>query len=151
MTILTKTVLNSEAIPKVALNFMNDTHIEEVEMVKTLGECISFYQINEAKTDKAEQEITQLLANWLQHTQAHFSRENELMEETHFPMYPVHSAEHERVLAEMTTIIQQWQQAHDIEQLADYVFSAWPNWFNEHVNSMDRVTAQFAAMNGYEG
>ncbi len=151
MTTLTKTVLNSETIPRVALEFMNNTHFEEIELVKMLGERISAYQLNDAKTENDQQQITQLLADWLQHTQAHFTRENELMIEIHFPMYPVHSGEHERVLDDMTAMVQQWQDKHDTERLAEYVFSTWPNWFDAHVNSMDMVTAQFAVMNGYEG
>ena len=142
----TKIVLNTTAIPHVAIDFMNDTHFEEIEMVKTLGELIVAYQEDDNNLEK----ITHSLHKWLQHTQEHFDRENALMMEIQFPAYPVHSDEHERALTEMTEIVKEWESSNDIELIADYVFSLWPAWFDQHVNSMDMMTAKFAVMNGYD-
>ena len=44
MTMTTKTILMVDSIPEVALDFMNKTHFEEIEMVKALGNIVSEYQ-----------------------------------------------------------------------------------------------------------
>ncbi|PHS26144.1 MAG: hypothetical protein COA83_03655 [Methylophaga sp.] len=146
MTTLTKIVLDVETIPRVDLDFMNNTHFEEVAMVNSLGELIDDYQ--QSERDKVA--LTQALDDWLQHTQTHFTRENELMIDIGFPMYPMHSGEHSRVLEDMKDKLVLWKQQHDIDLLAQYVFIDWPLWFEAHVNSMDMITARFTLMNGYQ-
>ena len=143
---MTKLVLHVDSIPEVALDFMNKTHFEEVNMVKSLGELVSDYQQNDAQTEQ----LTLALDYWLEHTKAHFARENLLMMDINFPMLPVHSGEHSYVLEKMESIISSWKNNHDIVAISDYVFITWPNWFNGHVNSMDMITAQFALMHGYD-
>lgn len=144
-----KIILEAENIPRVDIDFMNNTHFDELVMVQEVGQLISDYQNNESPTDDDAQKVTLEFEKWIEHTKAHFNRENALMKETSFPMYHVHLAEHERVFAEMLIMFNTWTDTHDIEALDNYVFSAWPNWFNNHVNSMDSMTAQFAVMNGF--
>jgi len=142
---MTQPYLNPETIPLVSINFMNQTHQEEVVMVNTL-----IQEINDRLSGKQnDSEISQQLNEWLEHTKAHFSRENELMQETGFPAFPVHSEEHEMALSGMQKVVDTWLQNKDIKLLKDYVFSQWPNWFMAHVSSMDKITAEFALMNGY--
>lgn len=150
MTIKNKTILNAGTIPHVALDFMNKTHFEEIELVEKLGEAITEYQQSDEITADEIRSLSNLLDAWLVHTKAHFDRENELMLDIQFPMVSVHSGEHDRVLEEMDSIIKSWLSNHDIDALADYVFSSWPEWFDNHVNSMDMITAHFAVMNGYD-
>ena len=150
MTTSTKIILNEDTIPHVDIDFMNNTHFEEIEMVKEIGKLIAAYQENDMPSDSETKKITQSLEVWLQHTQEHFARENKLMLEINFPMYPVHSGEHETVLENMAGVVKAWQSDNDIELIAEYVFSLWPTWFDSHVNSMDMITAQFAVMNGYD-
>lgn len=147
-----KIILETETIPRVNLRFMDNTHFEEIEMVKELGEFITRYQEagDESNDSNAiEITITEKLIIWFNHTIAHFERENKLMEQVDFPAYPMHSKEHDIALNRMKRIVRLWQTNKDIESLADFVFSFWPNWFNGHVNSMDMMTARFALMNGF--
>ncbi len=144
---ITKTILEKETIPRVELDFMNNTHFEEIEMVKELGEIISSYQ-DEGRYDQHDN-LSQKLNAWLDHTKAHFARENELMQETGFPAYSIHLNEHETILKQMMDVINAWQNDQDIGRVEDYVFNLWPIWFDEHVNTMDMITAKFAIMNGY--
>ena len=144
-----KTILDTETIPRVELNFMNNTHFEEINIVKALGELITAYQEKDSHTDDDVNQISKGLKAWLDHTIPHFERENELMLETGFPAYGVHSEEHQIALDRMKTVISAWEQNKDISLLADYVFTMWPQWFNGHVNSMDMMTAKFAIMNGF--
>ena len=136
--------LTPDNIPLVSIDFMNHTHQEEVALVNALSEKLQIEQ-----EDINPGEISELLAQWLSHTEAHFQRENELMIEIDFPPYLVHSGEHENALNVMRSVINAWQQSGNIQQLSDYVFKQWPEWFMAHVNSMDTVTANFAKMKGY--
>ena len=149
MTVIRKTILEVETIPRVEIDFMNNTHFEEVEMVKQLGKLITAYQETDSHSDTEEQKLSQSLKEWLEHTIAHFERENQLMQETGFPAYEIHSNEHEIALNQMKAGIRFWEQDKEIELIADYVFTHWPEWFNTHVNSMDMMTAKFAIMNGF--
>lgn len=72
------------------------------------------------------------------------------MTEINFPAFYVHSGEYKRASIEMTNRIKAWETNHDIEMIADYVFSFWPAWFEQHVNSMDMMTAKTAVMHGYD-
>lgn len=145
-----KIILEAENIPLVDLNFMNNTHFEEIQMVKDLGQLVSAYENKETHTDEETANITQRLKEWYQHTSAHFERENDLMRETAFPAYRIHSAEHSNALNAMDAIIQQWNDTNDIATVSHYLFNHWPNWFNGHVNTMDMMTANFALMNGFD-
>ena len=142
---MTQTPLNFENIPLVSIQFINQTHLEELEMVNALMERINA-QLSGGQNN---QEISQQLVQWLEHTQAHFARENKLMQETGFPAFSIHSEEHEIALNRMQTVVDAWQQNKDIELVKDYVFTLWPNWFKAHVGTMDKMTAEFAVNNGY--
>ncbi len=141
---MTANHLTPQNIPLVSIEFMNHTHQEEVALVNTLME-----QLQTGQENINPDEISELLNQWLSHTEAHFQRENELMVEIGFPPYLVHSGEHENALNVMRAVIDGWQQSGDMQQLSDYVFKQWPEWFMAHVNSMDTVTANFAKMKGY--
>lgn len=144
-----KIILEANSFPRVDIEFMNNTHFDELVIVQKLGQLISAYQEDIATSEDEPQQITLAFENWIEHSHSHFYRENALMQEVEFPMYEVHSTEHERVLAEMVVVFSSWKNTKDIEPLAGYVFSAWPTWFNTHVSTMDLMTAQFAVMNGY--
>ncbi len=146
----TRHELNPETVPQVGIDFMNNTHVEEVELVMNLGNQINTCQENEFVTADDVKAITTLLEHWLLHTQEHFERENALMREIQFPPFQIHAGEHEAALAKMTEIVNDWKQEQDIELVADYVFSAWTAWFESHVNSMDMITANYAVMQGYD-
>lgn len=132
-------VLSPEDIPSIAVGSMNDTHHEEVALVNALGALLQ--QAAEGNGDIPA--ITAALDEWIAHTEAHFARENKLMQEYGFPPFAVHAQEHSSALEGLHEIQRRWKEDQDVEQLAGYVFNSWPQWFQMHVNSMDNVTAQF--------
>ena len=69
------------------------------------------------------------------------------MERIGFFAYPMHKGEHDRVLAEMEGVKAQLE-AGDLAAVRQYVEVTVPNWFMEHLNTMDTVTAQFALQAG---
>jgi len=145
----TKTILDPETVPLVEIDFMNNTHLEELSIANALGEQVSQYQSGDSSENNASK-IAELLHKWLEHTIPHFERENELMRQTSFPAYRMHSEEHEMAIKRFKAIISSWEDNKDIDLISDFIFTQWPNWFNSHVNSMDMMTAKFAVMNGFD-
>lgn len=139
MTAYTSPVLAPSAIPELAVASMNATHREEVELVNALGALLE----SGLRGQVAEADITATLHAWVQHTRQHFERENRLMQEYGFPALPVHRGEHARMLDIIESQQRHWLESRQVEPLAAFVFRQWPEWFNLHVNTMDRVTALF--------
>ncbi|MCK5829706.1 MAG: hemerythrin family protein [Methylococcales bacterium] len=127
-------VLEYEAIPQVAMDAMNEVHRNELEIVNKINSAISV---------KDEITIDQLCQEWLEHTKAHFDRENSLMEKYSFPAYHCHHGEHVEALLTLESLITAWLEKHDIEVLATYVQKTWPSWYVNHISTMDTVTSTF--------
>ncbi len=127
------------SIPRVALESMNQTHREEVGMVQRLADLL----VQGISGDMDETAISALIQAWIEHTREHFARENRLMEQYSFPAYPVHRGEHERVLSLLEALQQAWQNQYFPEPLAEFLCNDWPAWFDNHVKTMDQVTAAF--------
>jgi len=137
-------VLDPADIPRLALESMNATHREEVELINRLGRLL--LQGRQGDPDSAA--IGRRLDEWLEHTREHFERENSLMRKYGFPAYPVHSGEHQTVLTQIEELRNQWVEKEEIQHLAAFILEEWPRWFDMHVNSMDAVTAQFVSQRG---
>jgi hemerythrin len=127
------------SIPQVALESMNQTHREEVEMVQQLADLL----VKGIAGDLDEAAISAQTQAWVEHTREHFARENSLMEQNGFPAYPVHKGEHERILNLLEELQQGWLQQHSPYPLAEFLCNDWPAWFDNHVKTMDQVTAAF--------
>jgi hemerythrin len=132
-------LLPLDRIPQVALESMNRTHQEEVERVNRLAALVAKGMQGEI----GEATISAHLENLIDHTRQHFARENALMEQYGFPAYAVHSGEHQRVLSQLDNLLQGWLKERSLEPLAEFLFAEWPSWFDNHVQTMDRVTAGF--------
>ncbi len=124
--------------PHVALDFMNRDHAEFAALRGRLLDLLS------APSPAAE--VDGLLDELLSHTRHHFAEEERLMRETGFPPYAMHKGEHDRVLADMAVRIERWKQGGDAAELREWLDRAVGDWFVNHVNSMDFVTAGFIAM-----
>lgn len=124
--------------PQVALAFMNRDHAEFVALRDKL--------LSLSTSHAPVPEVDSLLDELLTHTRHHFAEEERLMQETQFPPYRVHKAEHDSVLAEMSAKIESWKQARDAVALHDWLDKEVGAWFVNHVGSMDFVTAGFIAM-----
>ncbi len=77
-------------------------------------------------------------------TVQHFRRLVQHSQE-HFPAYPMHKQEHERVLATMISLLEGYEDDQNILPLLNYVQEVLPDWFAGHITSMDKVTAEFLA------
>lgn len=127
-------VLELEEIPQVAMDLMNNVHREELTLVNSLSAAI-------ANNDTPK--ISPLCEQWLEHTQAHFARENTLMETHNFPAYHCHHGEHIEALKGLESIINSWKDNADLDALTAYVRDVWPQWYINHISTMDTVTSAF--------
>ncbi len=125
-------------IPELPIGRMNATHHEEVALVNRIAACLG-----EAGAPCAE--LDALLSEWVAHTEAHFERENRWMRTYRFPAYPVHAGEHARVLERLRSLCAQWRETGDPTALARFVHEDWRQGFEQHLATMDAVTAQFLA------
>ncbi len=137
-------LLPLDRIPLVALPSMNQTHHEEVELVNRLAELVA----EGVRGTVDEEAIETQLEAWIGHTRLHFEREAELMRQSGFPAYPVHQGEHDRVLALLDDLQLAWRERRALIPLADFLFAQWPDWFDNHVRTMDSVTASFIQRQG---
>jgi len=140
---MTKLIQGND-IPQVAMAFMNEVHAEEAGLVNRLHELIEQHK----KDQSVEAEIDQAMMEWIEHTVAHFERENRLMQETGFPALSIHAEEHDRALAALNLLQKNWLEQRDIQVLAEHVQTNWPQWFRNHISTMDTVTALFFQQSG---
>ncbi len=101
-------ILECEDIPKVAMDAMNDVHCEELTIVNKINDAI---EKNDTK------KISQLCSDWLEHTIAHFAKENEMMETVSFPAYHCHHQEHTDALKVLQSVIQSWEETKNKSEL----------------------------------
>ena len=127
-------VLEVAQIPQVAMDAMNDVHREELDIVNNVSAAI-------AVKDSAK--ISKLCNQWLEHTKAHFARENTMMETYGFPAFHCHHEEHVEALQGLESIISAWNENADLEVLTVYVKDTWPKWYVNHISTMDTVTSAF--------
>jgi hemerythrin len=121
--------------PQVALDFMNRDHAAFVALRDKLLGLLS------AQAPAAG--VDTLLDELLEHTRHHFSEEERLMREMHFPPYPMHKGEHDHVLEDMADRVAGWKQTRDTASLRNWLEGEVGDWFANHVSTMDFVTARY--------
>ena len=134
-------LLDINDLPLVEEEFMNDVHKEDVEIINRLFESVLAYE-----NDPSEENthlVDTIYMEWYVHTVDHFQGEEEKMRELGFPPYQMHKGEHDRVLGDMRLIQLNWKQTRDIKPLKIYLIEELPMWLNNHILTMDTVTARF--------
>ncbi len=133
--------IDASQVPELPLAFMNADHAQEVQLLEDLGEALTAHRADASNLATVLERLSLLAV----HTREHFLREEQAMRETGFPAYPVHKAEHDRVLAEMDVEARRFREGGDPERLWVYLFRTVPAWFVHHIRTMDRITAQFVS------
>jgi len=128
-------LIKEDEIPRVALNDMNNVHAVEIEIVNKLYDAI-------VKNEDAA-EILKYFDEFLDDVINHFTFEQGLMEKYNFFAYPVHRAEHDRVLYELKSLEKILKEKGDIKTVKDYLENVFKPWIINHVQTMDTVTAMY--------
>jgi hemerythrin len=127
--------LNHQSIPQVALEFMNRDHAEFALLRAKLLDLLAA----KAPPDRLQGALEELV----EHTRRHFAAEERAMQECGFPVYAVHKADHDTVLADMAARAERWKRDRDDAALCAWLDGEVGEWFLNHVGSMDFVTAKF--------
>lgn len=88
--------------------------------------------------------LAQPFAAFAKHLREHFTREEGLMSEKGFFALHCHSDEHTRVLAVVASIEADLASGSE-DRARRYLRYEFPDWFHNHLATMDRVTASFLA------
>jgi len=134
-------LIDYQEIPQVEMDFMNEVHKEDVDIINNIFELILKYDGSEESTIAIDERYSQ----WIEHTVNHFQNEEIKMQEMRFPPYLAHKGEHDRALQEMRNLFAHWQQQRDIQTLKIYFIETLPTWLQTHISTMDTVTARFFA------
>ncbi|MBD3841311.1 MAG: hemerythrin family protein [Campylobacterales bacterium] len=134
-------LLDKQNIPMVAMEFMNEVHSEDIDIINQLFELVLEYEKDPSDTNK--QLLNSKYQLWIDHTIDHFKGEEVLMEEKKFPPYLFHKEEHDKALTTMKEVFKNWNTTSNIQILKQYLIEDLPVWLIQHIKSMDTVTAMF--------
>lgn len=134
-------LINKNEVPVVAMDFMNATHFEDVDIINNLFESILAYDRNPSASSK--QSLVSQYNLWINHTIEHFASEEKMMMEKRFPAYSFHKTEHDKILELMKSYLGNFTLYSDIQELKKYFIEELPAWLTNHIKSMDTVTAIF--------
>jgi hemerythrin len=134
-------LLSQKDLPQVAMSFMNDVHAEDVDIINNLYKLIQVYA--QEKNESQALAIDKTYETWFEHTLDHFEGEEIKMQELNFPPFAMHKGEHEKALVQMEHIYREWKESRDISLLENYIGKEIPAWLNNHIQTMDTITAMF--------
>ncbi len=139
-------VVDKSSICVVEVDSMNRIHYEEADMLNELDELMQAHEAGNASDDALDAKLDE----FLQHMTAHFRGEEVQMQAINFPPYPIHKSEHDAQIEHATQKINDWKQSRELAPLSAYLRIELPEWLDQHIATMDKVTARFFAMNGKE-
>ncbi len=115
---------------KVAFEPMNEVHEKEIKILEKLLEKIE----NNEDYSKEYNEFLEDVKN-------HFGFEEELMKKYQFFAYVPHKMEHDKIINELEEL-----QNENTETLKKYFDERFLPWLDQHIQTMDTVTAGFFNM-----
>ena len=128
-------MINENDVPLVALESMNITHFEEVEIINTL--------VKQLETQADNDKLSKILAQLLEHMMQHFSNEEKLMQDAHYPSLNMHKADHDKVLNQTRYTEMMWRNNKDPELLNEFLQEELIPWLDIHIKAMDTPLADF--------
>lgn len=137
-------LLEIDALPLVEMDFMNEVHKADIEIINRLFTSLLAYE-KEASEEKTFL-VDRIFEEWYRHTVDHFEGEEAMMRERAFPAYAMHKGEHDRVLMHMQALQEAWKNTREVKPLKIYLIEELPLWLNNHISTMDTVTARFFKM-----
>jgi hemerythrin len=137
-------LVDLDAIPQVALEFIDADHREEARLLNELDEAVAAHRAGRTGPEP----VLACFEALFDHTREHFAREEEAMRRSGFPPLSIHRDKHERVLRELAEEGQAFGEGGDAARLANYVGRAVPAWFQNHILTMDLITARYVTTRG---
>ncbi len=121
-------------LKQISFEPMNEVHNKEVKILKKLFNAI-----------KNREKLEDIYDEFLKDVETHFSFEQKLMNEYGFFAKIPHKMEHDRILNELKQIKNHLDEYENLEKYFDESFIPW---LNNHIATMDTVTAGFFSQIG---
>ena len=134
-------LINKDDLPLVAMEFMNNTHFEDVDIINELYDDMLNYE-KDASNDNLSK-LESKYKEWVEHTIQHFATEEEEMIAKGFFAYGFHKSEHEANLYEITQLWSKFEGTKDINILKNYFEKALVSWLVNHIQTIYTVTSMF--------
>lgn len=125
-------------LPELPVAFMNEDHAHAAEQWREMASALAEYPARPAR-------LVAACDAFLRHNREHFEREEAAMLSSGFPPYPVHKQEHDRVLAWIEELLDSIRAGEDPALLHDVIQRDLLAWLQQHVQTMDLVTARWIA------
>ena len=120
--------------PQLPVHFMNREHETFVGLMNDAEQALTMGTFS-----------VQHFRRLVQHCQEHFAHEEREMQRTNFPGLKLHKKQHDRVLQEMSGLLRGYIETQDIAPLLSYLQDVLPDWFTQHIHTLDQVTAHYLA------
>jgi len=133
-------------IPRVDAPFMNRVHDEEVELLERLKQQLAAVRAGDLDLNALDPLVDELLTHMIEH----FEREERLMQQIGFPPYPMHKSAHDELLEATRGVVDAWKKQPDAELLDSFFLQQLPQWLEQHIATMDFVTARFLVGSGID-
>lgn len=130
-------LFNLAAVSQVAFMDMNEVHFEELTLANDLYQYLS----TTGPQNIDHQHIESLLSEFAFHVRDHFLFEEDMMRESNCPILGCHETEHKRVQKLMFEIFKDYALSKDVELLKAYFEFEFKSWIENHILTMDTVTA----------
>lgn len=134
-------LIDKNTLPLVEMEFMNDTHFEDADLINEIYENIETYEKDNSQTNF--ENLKTKYNNWVEHTIVHFKTEEDEMQAKGFFAFPYHKNEHDINLNEIKQVWANFEKEKNVEKLKNYIEYDLVNWLVNHIKSMDTVTAKF--------
>jgi len=106
-------------------------------------------EINDAMQNrKGKDVIPPILAKLMNYTKVHFSREEELMRKYSYPEYKEHKNAHDRLIAEVESLRQEYEKGSLAVPIK--MMNFLHKWLVEHIQNTDRKYGAFFREKGIE-
>lgn len=130
---------NRNSDPDQAVEFMSHDHEEAGHLLDRIVESLA------ASTGNESPGLRKDLRDFIEHTRAHFNREESLMREIEFPPLPVHKQEHDLRLEELVSFLDDLDAgAVGLDDVRELFMGRFLPWYRRHCATMDAATEKFA-------
>jgi hemerythrin len=125
--------------PERTADFMSHDHEEALRLLDRIVESLA------VSTGPESPGLRKDLRDFIEHTRAHFNREESLMQEIGFPPFPVHKQEHDLRLEELVSCLDDLDaDAVSLDDVRELFMGRFLPWYRRHCATMDAATARFA-------
>jgi hemerythrin len=143
MGALMPVLLQANYITPIALNFMDQEHLDEIDLINRLYEILNHDLLMGIIYPEAVKCMKKLLTD----TQVHFNNEERLMRETNYPRYEIHRGRHTAFMQKLHDAYNNFVETKNRKDLLIFMEHELKDWFVNHLRTDDYQLAEFSKKN----